>query len=130
MLGTMEVMPVAGKGDAGMQQRLHQKDENRIKAAAKGIDLRVTDFLVRAFLQRAEDMERHVSVSELAAVAFVAFRKAVKPSMSSCLDWSDSPKRRMASRKMVEENGAIGHSKIGKVHHSSTKPAWRKSSTT
>ena len=126
----MEVMPPAGIEDAGMQLRLHRIDENRMNVTTKAIDMRVTDFIVRAFLQQGEDVQRHVSFSKQPAAAFAALKKTVNSPMSTCPDWSDSPKGRKASRKLVEEYGANGRSKIGEAHHSSLQSAWRKSSTT
>ena len=78
MLGTMEVMPTAGKRDVRKELRLHRKDEERIKAAAKAAGLGETDFIIRASLQKAEDVERHRYVSVLPAGAFAAFKEAVE----------------------------------------------------
>ena len=76
MLGTMKVMPTAGKSDVRKVVRLHPKDEKRIKAAAKATGLREADFIVQASLQKAEDVEHRMSI--LPADAFAAFKKAVE----------------------------------------------------
>lgn len=122
MLGIIEVMPVAGRGDVDMQLRLRRKDEKCVKAAVKAIGLRVTGFIVRAFLQRAEDVERRVYVSKLTR-AFAALMKAEEPFSVSCPSWRNSSKRRKAFRKAVYENGANGRSKIDEIHGSGLQSA-------
>jgi len=69
-----------GKMEVRKELRMHLADEKRIKDAAAIAGLREADFIRQAALLRAQEVERHVSLSILPVEAFDAFKSAIKAS--------------------------------------------------
>ena len=67
-----------GKMEARKELRMHRTDEERIRAAAAATGLQEADFIRKAALLRAQDVEQRIALSILPIDAFEAFRSAVE----------------------------------------------------
>lgn len=78
MLGIESVKSTPGKMDVRKELRMHREDEALIKFAASATGLRESDFVRRAAILHAREVQQRMSLSVLPREAFNDFKAAVE----------------------------------------------------